>query len=247
VRRALAIAALAAAIVCGLSACFPIQIVCPEGTVARRRVYSGGAETEWCDRPDGVRQGLEVRYYENGDRMLEGAFLDGARFGEWHYYAARGPIWRRDRWEDGALVAKKIELPPREANQPPVDVSAPTESLVIKLAATDPTLGRRVREEELPRFAAWYGNGKPRVLGHYDGDGYRARTWRFWYESGVLAREITYDAGARDGPFLEWHENGRAKTDGAYEVGERDGRWRRWDETGRLLSDQTYTRGMVSP
>src|SRR3982751_81910 len=33
------------------------QAVCPQGTAARRRVFSGGAETEWCYREDGVRQG----------------------------------------------------------------------------------------------------------------------------------------------------------------------------------------------
>jgi antitoxin component YwqK of YwqJK toxin-antitoxin module len=247
VRRALGFLALASAIVATLGACAEFQVVCPAGTGPQRRVFSGGAESEWCRRGDGVRQGLELRFYENGAKMIQGAYVDGARFGEWFYYPNQGPAWRRDRWEDGALMAKQIELPPRDANQPAVDVLAPTSSLVIKLASADPTLGRTSREQELPVFSVWYGSGKPRVLGHYDRDGFRARTWQFWYESGTLAREIMYDAGVRDGQFREWHENGQAKTDGAYDDGERDGRWRRWDETGKLVSDQTYTHVMVSP
>jgi antitoxin component YwqK of YwqJK toxin-antitoxin module len=246
--RALAFSALGLALVLGLWACSEIQVVCPEGTIPRRRGFSGGAETEWCHRPDGVRQGLEVRYYESGAKMLQGAYLDGARFGEWHYFlSSSGPPWRRDRWEDGALLEKKIELPPRGANEPPVDPTAPTASGVISLGSSDPTLGRRIREDELPVFAVSYGNGKPRVLGHYDNDGFRTRTWQFWFENGGLAREVTYDAGVRHGAFREWHENGQAKTDGAYEDGERDGPWRRWDDTGKLVSDQTYARGMVAP
>jgi hypothetical protein len=240
---------LAIVFIAALPACAEFQIVCPAGTGPHRRVFSGGAETDWCNRPDGVRDGAEVRYYESGARMLEGAYVDGARFGEWFYFPTEGPPWRRDRWEDGALVEKTIQLPPRSANQPAVDPTAPTESLVIKLGAADPTLGRTTRqvEAELPAFSVFYGGGKPRVLGHYDRDGLRTRAWRFWYENGTLAREITYDGGVRHGPFQEWHENGQAKTDGAYEDGERDGRWRRWDESGKLVSDQAYARGMVAP
>jgi antitoxin component YwqK of YwqJK toxin-antitoxin module len=245
--RGLGFAVTGVAMLASLSACAEVLVVCPEGTGPQRRIFSGGAEAEWCHRGDGVRQGLEVRYYESGAKMLEGAYLDGARFGEWFYYPSAGPPWRRDRWEDGALVDKRIELPARDANQPAVDPLAPTDSLVIKLAAADPTLGRVVREDELPAFAVWYANGKPRVLGRYDRDGYRTRTWRFWFESGGLAREVMYDAGVRHGQFREWHENGQAKTDGSYEDGERDGHWRRWDETGRLVSDQTYARAMVAP
>jgi antitoxin component YwqK of YwqJK toxin-antitoxin module len=241
---------LGGAIIATLWACAEIQIVCPEGTAGKRRIFSGGAEAEWCRRGDGVRQGLEVRYYENGAKMIEGAYLDGTRFGEWHYYTSEGgQPWRRDRWEDGALVAKKVDMPPRGANQPPLDPLAPTDSMIIKLAAADPNLERtsREREDELPLFAIWYASGKPRVRGHYDRDGYRARTWQFWYESGALAREVMYDAGVRHGLFLEWHENGQAKTEGEYEVGEREGRWRRWDEGGKLLSEQNFSRGMVGP
>jgi antitoxin component YwqK of YwqJK toxin-antitoxin module len=245
--RALAFGALGLALVLGVWACADIQVVCPEGTGAHRRVFSGGAEAEWCNRPDGVRQGLEVRYYENGAKMLQGAYVDGARFGEWQYFPNQGPAWRHDRWEDGALVEKKIEPPPRGANEGPVDPTAPTMSIMVNLGSADPTLGRTVRENELPVFAVWYGGGKPRVFGHYDRDGYRTRTWQFWYESGGLSREVTYDMGVRHGLFREWHDNGQPKTDGAYDNGERDGRWQRWDDAGKLVSDRNYARGMVVP
>jgi antitoxin component YwqK of YwqJK toxin-antitoxin module len=224
-----------------------IRTVCPEGTVARRRIFSGGAEAEWCHRDDGVHQGPEARYFESGAPMLEGAYVDGVRHGEWHYYTQVGYAWRRDRWEDGALLAAKVELPQRPPNGPPVDVLSPTESGVIKLASADPGRMRGAREDELETFAAWYGDGKPRVQGRYDGDGLRTREWRFWYEGGGPAREVTYVAGVRNGAFREWHPNGRPKTDGWYADGERDGRWRRWDGEGRPVADQIYGRGVMLP
>jgi antitoxin component YwqK of YwqJK toxin-antitoxin module len=223
------------------------QVVCPDGTVARRRVFSGGAENEWCYRDDGVRQGPEVQLYDSGATMSEGLYVDGARSGDWRYYISNGWAWRRDHWEDGALVDKKLALPERAPNGPPIDVLAPTDSMVIKLASADPLLGRSARQSELPTFAVWYSDGKPRVLGHYDADGLRTGTWRFWYENGALAREVDYDAGVRHRLFREWHQNGHAKTDGGYDAGERDGRWRRWDEAGKLVSDHSYAHDMVPP
>jgi hypothetical protein len=228
--------------------CAPaFQAVCPQGTMARRRVLSGGAETEWCYRDDGVRQGPELQFYDSGTTMTEGGYVDGVRSGDWRYYMANGWAWRLDRWEDGALVDKRLAIPKREEGGPPVDVLAPTDSMVIKLASADPTPGRLVRASELPPFAVWYPDGKPRVLGHYDADGLRTGTWQFWYEGGGLAREVDYDAGVRHRLFREWHQNGRPKTDGVYDSGERDGRWRRWDEAGKLVSDHDYTRAIVAP
>lgn len=238
-----------AVVLAGLTgvACYQIRTVCPAGTDARRRIYSGGAEAEWCHRDDGVHQGPEVRYFESGDPMSAGAYLDGVRQGEWRYYLLDRRAWRREKWEDGAVVAAKVELPQRSADGEAPEVMAPTQSNTVKLASADPELGRAARASELPPFAVWYGDGKPRVLGAYDGDGLRTRTWRYWYEGGVLAREVTYDAGVRHGPFREWSPDGRPRTDGAYADGQRDGRWRRWDNTGRLVSDRVYARDMVAP
>jgi antitoxin component YwqK of YwqJK toxin-antitoxin module len=230
-----------------LTGCTVMRTECPLGTDGIRRIFSGGAEAEWCRRADGVHQGPEVRYYESGERMIEGAYLDGVRHGEWHYYASQGSLWRRDRWADGALVDKRVDLPIGRPNAPPVDPLAPTDSYVIKLASADPTLGRTTREDGLAPFAVWYANGKPRVLGHYDRDGLRTGAWWFWYEDGQLAREVAYDAGVRHRAFREWHENGRAKTDGAYLDGEREGTWRRWDAEGRLVTEQDYGHGKVAP
>jgi uncharacterized protein len=236
-----------AAFAVALAGCAEVQVVCPEGTDVGRHIFSGGAEAEWCRRDDGVRQGPEIRYYESGARMIEGEYLDGVRQGEWRYYTSGARMWRRDRWEDGALLGKVIAPPRRGPDGAFIDVFEPTDSDVLKLASADPELERRLRSDELPVFAVWYANGKPRVLGRYDADGLRTGTWQFWYETGGLAREIDYDAGVRERLFREWHPNGQAKTDGDYSVGERDGRWRRWDEAGHVVSDETYGRAIVPP
>jgi hypothetical protein len=244
-RRTRGVWLLVTALTASPAGCADVQTLCPGGTLVTRRILSGGSEAEWCRREDGVRQGPEVRYYESGARMVEGEHLDGVRHGLWSYYPSSGPPWRQDRWEDGALVAKELRAPsPLPAGGDPL---APTESGIIKLASADPLLGRTARARELAVFAAWYGNGRARVRGQYDGEGLRTGTWRFWYEDGQLTREVDYDGGVRHRAFREWHPNGRAKTDGFYLDGERDGRWRRWDQTGHLVADSVYARVMLAP
>jgi antitoxin component YwqK of YwqJK toxin-antitoxin module len=225
----------------GLAACAGPQTRCPAGTSVARRIYGGGGETEWCHREDGTRQGPEARFYESGAKMVEGEFVDGAQSGVWRYYSSDGTVWREDRWDDGALVARKID--PRAARP---DAFAPTSSGVIKLAAADPLLGRTARGRGGGVFEARYPDGKPRVAGRYDGDGLRTGTWRFWYADGRIAREVECDAGVRHGTFREWHASGAPKTEGSFQQGEPDGLWRRWDEAGRLTG-AVDARAMVGP
>jgi antitoxin component YwqK of YwqJK toxin-antitoxin module len=231
----------------GVGSCAETQTVCPEGTDVTRRIFSGGGEVEWCRREDGVRQGGEGRYYENGATMIEGSYLDGAREGLWRYYAqGRRAPWREDRWEDGAMVDQRLDARATEMGAG-ADLMEPTSSGVIKLVSADPRLGRLARAADLPPFAVWYDNGRPRVLGHYDADGLRSGTWRYWFEAGGLTREVDYDAGVRHRLFREWHANGRPKTDGFYLDGERSGRWRRWNEVGQVVDDHDYTHVMLPP
>jgi hypothetical protein len=234
-------AAVAAAL--GGAACSEVRTVCPSGTEVTRRIFSGGAEAEWCRRPDDVRQGPEVRYFESGRTMIEGSYVDGAQHGVWRYFFTDGRIWREDRWEDGEVVAKKID--PRVARMSADELEAlgQTSSGIVKLAARDPLTLREAAARDGGSFVGRYADGHPRVAGRYDGEGLRAGTWRFWNEGGRLVREIDYDLGVRHRAFREWHEGGAPKTDGFYLAGERDGLWRHWDETGHAAADERYDGG----
>jgi hypothetical protein len=225
----------------GAAACTQVRTVCPAGTEISRRIYSGGAEAEWCRRPaDDVRQGPEVRYYESGSKMIEGEYLDGAQHGVWRQFFKDGRQWREDRWSDGELSAKKID--PRVAAMRGEELEAlgPTSSGIIKLAERDPVLGRAAVARGGGTFVGRFASGGPRVVGRYDGEGLRTGTWRFWNEAGRLTREIDYDLGVRHRAFREWHDNGAPRTDGFYLAGERDGLWRHWDESGRPAADERY-------
>jgi antitoxin component YwqK of YwqJK toxin-antitoxin module len=233
-RWALAGAALAAA------ACATPRTQCPLGTSLARRIYSGGAEAEWCRRPDGVRHGPETRYFESGAELASGEYVDGALGGVWRYRFTNGRNWRADRWDDGALTAKTVDPNVAQMSPAELDKLGVTSSGIIKLASNDPLLAR---DRPVAPFAGMHPNGRIRVAGSYDADGLRTGVWRFWFEDGRPDREIEYLAGVRERGARAWHPSGAPATEGGYMAGEREGIWRWWDAQGRYLGEATYQGG----
>ncbi len=240
--RTEALAILLAAMVVG--ACATPRTQCPLGTNLARRIYSGGAESEWCRRGDGVRQGPETRYYESGRELAVGEHVDGALAGVWRYRFKDGHNWRADRWDDGALIAKTVD--PRVTTMTPEALQALgwTTSGIIKLTSHDPLLGRAAREAVMTTFVAHHPSGRPRIAGSYDADGLRTGVWRFWYADGRPEREIEYLAGVRERVARAWHPSGAPAVEGAYVAGEREGVWRWWDAHGRAIGEASYGAGV---
>jgi antitoxin component YwqK of YwqJK toxin-antitoxin module len=226
--------------------CATARTTCPTGTELARQIYSGGAEAEYCHRPDGIRQGPETRYYESGAEHVAGEYVDGAQNGVWRYRFSNGRNWRAERWDDGALVAKMVDPAVAQMSPEQVDALGPTDSNIIKLASHDPRLYRESRERGGGNFVARWANGKPRVAGDYDADGLRSGIWRFWNEDGRLAREVEYLAGVREHAAREWHPNGALAAEGFYVGGEREGQWRWWDAGGRPMGEAVYAGGKLA-
>jgi antitoxin component YwqK of YwqJK toxin-antitoxin module len=234
---------LATALLLVTNSCATARTTCPIGTELSRQIYSGGAEAEYCHRPDGIRQGPETRYYESGAEHVAGEYLDGAQSGVWRYRFSNGRNWRAERWDDGALVSTKVDPAVAGMSEEQLAALGPTDSNVIKLTSHDPRLYREARERGGGHFDGRYDNGRPRVAGDYDADGLRSGIWRFWNEDGRLAREIEFVAGVRERMAREWHPNGQLATEGFYVAGEREGQWRWWDAQGKLTSDAVYSGG----
>jgi antitoxin component YwqK of YwqJK toxin-antitoxin module len=226
-----------------LAGCATARTNCPLGTGLARRIYSGGGEAEYCHRPDGVRQGPEVRYYESGAEHVAGEYADGAQSGVWRYRFSNGRNWRAERWDDGALVSKTVDPAVARMSREELEALGPTSSMIIKTASVDPRLGREARATGGGSFVQRFDNGRPRVAGDYDADGLRTGIWRFWTEDGRLAREIEYLAGVREHAAREWHPGGAPAAEGFYVAGEREGRWRWWNAQGQLTGEAAYSAG----
>src|SRR3954447_16676606 len=141
--------------------CATARTNCPLGTVLARRIYSGGAEAEYCRRPDGIRQGPETRYFESGAEHVVGEYVDGAQTGVWRFRFSNGRNWRAERWDDGALVAKTVDPAIARLSPEQIEALGPTSSNIIKLASRDPRGYRDGRERGGGNFTVRYDNGRP--------------------------------------------------------------------------------------
>jgi antitoxin component YwqK of YwqJK toxin-antitoxin module len=225
-------------------ACATARTTCPLGTTLARQVYSGGAEAEWCRRPDGARQGPETRFYESGAELASGGYVDGALSGIWRYRFNDGRNWRAERWDDGALI--QLTIDPSVARLSPGELEAlgPTSSGIIKLSSHDPSSGGETRGGTGATFVSRFPNGRPRLSGSYDAAGLRTGVWRFWFEDGRPSRELEFLDGIRERTARQWYPNGAPAVDGSYLAGRREGRWRSWDERGQLTADVLYRDGV---
>jgi antitoxin component YwqK of YwqJK toxin-antitoxin module len=242
-RFAIVVRLVAVSAAAAVGGCATARTTCPAGTSLARRIYSGGAEAEYCHRPDGVRQGAETRYYESGAEHIAGQYVDGTQSGVWRYRFNNGRNWRAERWDDGALVATTVDPAVAGMSKEELEALGPTTSGVIKLTSHDPRLYREARDVGGGRFVDRFPNGKTRVEGDYDADGLRSGVWRFFYEDGRPAREVEYLAGIRERAAREWHPNGVMAAEGFYVGGEREGQWRWWDANGKIAGEAVYSGG----
>jgi len=230
-------------IVAGVAGCATARTHCPLGTDLARQIYSGGAEAESCRRPDGIKQGPEVRYYESGAEHVAGEYVDGAQSGVWRFRFSNGRNWRAEKWDDGALVGKTVDPAVAAMSPEQIEALGPTSSNIIKLTSHDPRVFRESRDRGGGTFTARWDNGQQRVGGDYDADGLRVGVWRFWNEDGKLAREVEYLSGIRERAAREYHPNGALAVEGFYVAGEREGQWRWWDANGRITRETAYSAG----
>lgn len=61
-----------------------------------------------------------------------------------------------------------------------------------------------------------------------------------WFPNGQLSATITYTMGTANGEATRWHDNGIKKSEGMMLKGTPKGLWRYWKSDGSLLLEKTY-------
>ncbi|MBI5534148.1 MAG: hypothetical protein HY898_15605 [Deltaproteobacteria bacterium] len=76
---------------------------CPPGTTFKRGKGQDDLEAvaEWCETPDGKREGMYVGRWATGQKLQQGGYVSGVRHGEWTRYYEHGEVVSKDRYEHG--------------------------------------------------------------------------------------------------------------------------------------------------
>jgi antitoxin component YwqK of YwqJK toxin-antitoxin module len=94
-------------------------------------------------------------------------------------------------------------------------------------------------------FYAEYDNGKPQRVGYY-ASGIMVGPWLFYYKSGSIDGQITYNAlGKEEGQARWYHSNGNLDHTEQYENGVKTGAKNTFYDTGMPYIHQQWNRGVM--
>ncbi len=96
------------------------EAACPDGARLVGAVPPEGFEV-WCERSDGTRDGVHVRWHTNGREAFEGHYEDGVLEGEVTEWFPSGRRWRETvydhgqrrswtRWTEDGAIAEHVHL-----------------------------------------------------------------------------------------------------------------------------------------
>jgi len=76
-------------------------VTCQKGTELSRGVSFQTYISAWCQRPDGVKHGEFVDWWENGNKKSAGMYREGRREGVWTFFRETGEVDSRIEYRDG--------------------------------------------------------------------------------------------------------------------------------------------------
>ncbi|MDH3457465.1 MAG: toxin-antitoxin system YwqK family antitoxin [Gemmatimonadota bacterium] len=174
-------------------------------------VDSANLETEAQFR-DGVRNGLTVGVFANGQRAFEEPYVNGVLHGVRHQWDMNGVLVLQREMKEGRPSGPSREWYSSGARK--------LESTYAAGSLTGVT-------------TAWYESGQKQFERSYR-EGRRHGMATEWYESGAIRSETTWRTGKPDGPYAAWHEDGQKSAEGRYLEGELI-ELTRWDTDGKML------------
>lgn len=79
-------------------------VTCPKGTELSRGVSFQTYISAWCQRPDGVKHGEFVDWWENGNKKSAGMYREGRREGVWTFFRETGQVDSQIEYRDGVAL-----------------------------------------------------------------------------------------------------------------------------------------------
>ena len=165
-------------------------------------VYLNEAETPY--------SGKVYEDYSNGDRKMEGYYLNGKMNGvfvEWHENGdKKSEIYYANGKKDGNY------------------------SIWYENGEIDETGNYSLSKLE-GELSRWYENGEKKSTENYSNDVLNGNA-TYWYADGKKQKEISYLNGKKDGDFIEWYENGEKKAEITYSNDKITDTSKEWSITG---------------
>jgi antitoxin component YwqK of YwqJK toxin-antitoxin module len=171
-----------------------------------------------------VADGPYIEWYPNGQKSLEGEYVDGLKQGPWKVWYDNGKLCRTENYLNGKLEGS------------------------WKIYHDDGTLKAEESYRDNKRDGRWIAYDK---LGKLPADqwdykaGLPSGVWIHYYADGKKGAEQHYVDGKREGEQTDWYDNGQIKRVQHFKNDQLNGKEVRWNKTGEKEKEIEWLGGQI--
>ena len=215
----------------------------PEGKITAAKVYKeGNLVGEGIYDEADKEQGPWKEYYPTGQLKAEGNYSNGKRVGNWVFYYPNGKVEQQGNYDGRGRAQGTWKWyydsgnPLREENY--VDDILNGETVEYDESGKLITKGQYLDGQKEEHWE--YQLGGYSEVGSYKGDR-RDGMWKHYYfPSGKLRFEGTFQDDNPDGKHTYYYPNGKVKETGKFIMGRKEGTWEYYDEEGNRFLTILY-------
>jgi len=171
-----------------------------------------------------VENGKWTQWYDNGQKSLEGEYLNGENNGKWTKWYENGQIESEGEYLNGEINGKYTFWYGNGQK------SSEAEYLNGK---------------QNSKWTFWYYNGQKSAEGEYV-NGEKNGKWTEWYSNKQKSSEGEYLNGKQNGKWTTWYDNGQIKSKREYLNGEKNGKWSIWNKHGQKIKEREFLNGKLT-
>gem|GEM_PF-7056827 len=194
--------------------------------------------------------GLFTNYYLNGQKLVEGKFLNKKPDGNWTFWFENGKVAQQRQYKNGkedglwlilneygdTILIEHFADGKMNTYERRYDKKDPVQG-VYKISNYSDTSSRNT--------TAYYWRGDIMISSYVS----KSQSWTketSFYPNKQKATEITYNRLHEfHGPYTTWMENGKIKEEKNYCNGQLDGEQHYWNELGKVYQIDTYQNGKL--
>lgn len=187
------------------------------------------------------RVGEWKNYYETGELMSQGQFVNDRQNGEWKFYFQNGKPEQVGNFNGGVAEGEwKWYFPSGNLLREEMYARGRPGGMSVQYSDSAATVIAKGEYVEGEREGFWIENaGDAREEGNYV-MGLKNGMWKTYYKDGQLHHAGNFVQGNPDGRHVFYYPDGTLKEEQYYVMGRRDRNWKKYHENGSLFLTITY-------
>ena len=190
-------------------------------------------------------EGFTITWHENGQKAIEGNFINGRREGIRTSWYENGQKYSEENYINGRQKGTHTNW--HENGQKSYEgkyINGNREGIHTEWYENGQKSyeGKYISDLKEGTHTKWHENGQKSAKGKYrysDKNGIHTE----WYENGQKSHKGKYVSDAKEGIHTEWHENGQKSHEGKYVYYNKEGLHTEWDQSGKKINVCLYADG----